>query len=298
MNTLLQDLRYAIRVLVKAPGFAIIAIVTLALGIGANTALFSVVNGVLLNPLPYPHPDQVVTVDGTTPEFGEGSISYPDLHDWIRDNHSLSSLAGYKSFQSFNLIGQGEPERVAAVDVSYNFFATLGVAPALGRDFTPAEDQPGAAPSVILSAPFWKSKFGSAPDVVGKTVNLNGTDYTIVGVLPSNFYFCCRNINFSPGDVYVPLSATKNPFFTNRKIHPGIYAVGRIKDGITLAQARADMDRVARNLAAAYPDADKDRGVGVVPLKQEMVQKIEPFLLVLLAAVGFVLLIACVNVAN
>ena len=298
MSTLLQDLKYAVRILIKSPGFAIIAILTLALGIGANTALFSVVNGVLLNPLPYPHPDKVVTVDSTGSDGSEGSISYLDLVDWIHGNHTFSSLAGYKSFQSFNWARQSDAERVSATEVSYNFFSTLGVAPALGRDFTPADDRPGAAPSVILSAGLWKSKFASSADVVGRTMNLEGTDYTIVGVLPSSFYFCCRNINFNPGDVYVPLSATNNLLFADRKIHPGIYAVGRIKESVTLAQARADMAAIAHNLAVTYPDADKDRGIGVTPVKQEMVQDIEPFLLVLLAAVGFVLLIACVNVAN
>jgi predicted permease len=297
-DSLWQDLCYGLRMLRKSPGFTAVAVLTLALGIGANTALFSVVNGVLLNPLPYPHPDKVVTVASWFPEGGEGSVSYPDLVDWIRDSHTFSSLAGYKSFQSFTWARQSNAERVSAVQASYNFFSTLGVAPTLGRDFTPAEDQLGAAPSVILSAPFWKSKFASSPDVIGKAMNLNGTDYTIVGVLPSNFYFCCRNINFSPGDVYVPLSATKNPLFSDRKIHPGIYGVARIKEGVTLAQARADMAAIAHNLAVTYPDADKDRGVAVTPVKQEMVQGIEPFLLVLLAAVGFVLLIACVNVAN
>ncbi|MGB7024943.1 MAG: ABC transporter permease [Candidatus Acidiferrales bacterium] len=298
MRTLWQDLKYGLRMLAKSPAFAAIAVLTLALGIGANTALFSVVNGVLLNPLPYPHPDKVVTVDSIVPEFGEGSISYPDLLDWIHENHSFSSLAGYKSFQSFNWARQSDAERVSATEVSYSFFSTLGVAPALGRDFTPAEDQPGAAPAVILSAPFWKSKFASSPDVIGKTMNLDGTDYAIVGVLPSNFYFCCRNINFEPGDVYVPLSADASPLFSDRKIHPGIYAVGRIKGDVTLAQARADMASIAHNLAVTYPEADKGRGIGVTPVKEEMVEDIRPFLLVLLAAVGFVLLIACVNVAN
>jgi predicted permease len=298
LETLLQDLRYALRMLAKSPAFAAIAVLTLALGIGANTALFSVVNGVLLNPLPYPHPDKVVTVDSIVPGFSEGSISYPDLRDWIHDNHSFSSLAGYKSFQSFNWARQSDAERVSATEVSYSFFSTLGVAPALGRDFTPAEDQPGAAPVVILSAPFWKSKFASSPDVIGKTMNLDGADYTIVGVLPSNFYFCCRNINFEPGDVYVPLSATASPLFNDRKIHPGIYAVGRIKDDVTVAQARADMAAIAHNLAVTYPEADKGRGIGVTQVKEEMVEDIRPFLLVLLVAVGFVLLIACVNVAN
>ncbi|MGC2118231.1 MAG: ABC transporter permease [Candidatus Acidiferrales bacterium] len=298
MGALIQDLRYALRMLRKSPGFTAVAVITLALGIGANTALFSVVNGVLLNPLPYPDPDKVVTVDSTNPDYSEGSISYPDLLDWIHDNHTFSSLAGYKSFQSFNWARQSDADRVSATEVSYKFFSTLGVVPALGRDFSPAEDHAGAAPVVILSAPFWKSKFASSPDVVGKTMNLDGIDYTIVGVLPSNFYFCCRDINFDPGDVYVPLSATKNPLFADRKIHPGIYAVGRIKDGVTLAQARADMASIGHNLAVTYPDADKGRGIGVTPVKQEMVQNIQPFLLVLLAAVSFVLLIACVNVAN
>lgn len=298
MTTLMQDIRYALRLLLKSPGFAAIAILTLALGVGANTALFSVVNGVLLNPLPYPHPNQVVTVSSLTPPFGESSISYPDYLDWARDNHSFSSLAAYRSFQSFNLLGQDKPERLSAVEVTSNFFPTLGVTPILGRNFTHAEDQLNGPPAVILSAGLWKSKFASSPAVVGKTLDLDGSDYTVVGVLPANFFFCCRSINFRAGDVYVPLGADKNPWMQDRKLHPGIMGVGRMREGVTVAQARADMAGIARNLAAAYPNADKDRGIGVTPVKQEMVQDIKPFLLVLLAAVGFVLLIACVNVAN
>jgi predicted permease len=298
VETLWKDLRYGFRMLARTPGLAIVAVLTLALGIGANTALFSVVNGVLLNPLPYPHPNQVVSVSSWEAEFGAGSISYPDYVDWARDNRTFSSLAGYKSYQSFNLIGKTDAQRVSAVDVSASFFPTLGVTPILGRNFSSAEDQLGGAPAVILSGGFWKAKFGSSPDTVGRTLNLDGTDYTIVGVLPQKFYFCCENINFRAGDVYVPLGASKNPFMQDRKVHPGIYAVGRIKQGVTVAQARSDMDRVARSLAAAYPEADKGRGIAVTPLKEEMVHDIRPFLLVLLAAVGFVLLIACVNVAN
>jgi predicted permease len=298
MGTLIQDVRFGIRMLAKSPGFTAVAVLTLALGIGANTALFSVVNGVLLNPLPYPNPERVVTVDSTTADFGESSISYPDFIDWVRDNHSFSSLAAYKSFVSFNLIGQGTPERLSAVKVSSGFFPTLGVGPILGRNFTPAEDQLSGPRAVILGSGLWKSRFASSPNILGKTLNLDGTDFTVVGVLPETFYFCCESINFRPGEVYVPLGADKNPWMQDRKIHPGIFAVGRIKQGVTLPQARADMARIARNLEAAYPDADKDRGIGVTPVKQEMVRNIEPFLLVLLAAVGFVLLIACVNVAN
>jgi predicted permease len=295
---LLQDLRCGLRMLRKSPGFTAVAILTLALGIGANTALFSVVNGVLLNPLPYPLPEQVVTVCNWTSSSLETWLSYPDFLDLVRDNHSFSSLAAYESLVSSNLLGQAEPERVSVSEVSSTFFPTLGVTPILGRNLSPAEDQLNGPPAVILSGGFWKTKFGGSPDIVGKGVNLDGTDYTVVGVLPENFYFCCENIYFRLSDVYIPIGADKNPWMQDRKYHPGIYAVGRLNPGVTLAQARADMDEMAHHLAAAYPDTDKDNGIRVTPLKQEMVQGVRPFLLVLLAAVGFVLLIACVNVAN
>ena len=297
-ETLVQDIRYALRVLRKSRGFAAIAILTLALGIGANTSLFSVVNGVLLNPLPYPHPDQVVVVSDTSSTLPETWISYPDFLDWARDNHSFSSLAAYESLVSFNLLGQGEPERVSVTEVSSAFFPTLGVTPVLGRNLSPAEDQLNGPPAVVLSGGFWKTKFGGSPDILGKAINLDGTDYTVVGVLADNFYFCCENISFRLSDVYVPIGADRNPWMRDRKFHPGIYAIGRLKPGVMLAQARADMDQMARSLAAAYPDTDKGQGIRVTPLKQVMVRDIRPFLLVLLGAVGFVLLIACVNVAN
>jgi predicted permease len=293
-----QDIGYGLRVLRKSPGFTAVAILTLALGIGANTALFSVVNGVLLNPLPYPHPEQLVTVCNGTATSLETWLSYPDALDLVRDNHSFSSLAVYESLISSNLLGQGDPERVLVTEVSSTFFPTLGITPILGRNLSPAEDQLNGPPAVILSGGFWKAKFGGSPDVIGKAINLDGIDYTVVGVLPENFYFCCQNITFRLSDVYLPIGADKNPWMQDRKFHPGIYAVGRLKEDVTLAQAQADMDRMSRNLAAAYPETDKGNGIRVTPLKQEMVQDIRPFLLVLLAAVGFVLLIACVNVAN
>ena len=292
-----QDIHYALRMLRKSPGFAAIAVLTLALGIGANTSLFSVVNGVLLNPLPYPHPDQVVTVAVWFPGYGEGSISYPDFLDWVRLNHTFASLAAYRR-DGFNLTGQGDAEQVTAMDVSASFFPLLGVNPVLGRNFSPAEDQLSGPPAVILSGGFWKTKFGSSPDIIGKGLNLDGTDYTVVGVIPESFYFCCSSTYFRPSDVYVTIGASKDPAVRDRRMTPSIWAVGRIKQGATLAQARADMDGVARNLAAAFPDIDKDSGIVVRPLKQVMVGDIRPFLLVLLAAVGFVLLIACMNVAN
>jgi predicted permease len=298
LEQLWQDIHYAVRMLRKSPGFAATAILTLGLGIGANTALFSVVNGVLLNPLPYPHPEQVVIVSDKSSTLPETWISYPDFLDWVRDNHSFSSLAAYESLVSFNLLGQGEPERVSATEVSSTFFPALGVAPILGRNLSSAEDQLNGPPAVLLSGGFWKTKFGGSPDLIGEAINLDGTDYTVVGVLPENFYFCCENISFRLSDVYVPIGADKNPWMQDRKFHPGTFAVGRLKPGITLAQARADMDGTAHNLAATYPDADKDLEIAVTPLKEVMVRDIRPFLLVLLAAVGFVLLIACVNVAN
>ena len=298
LENLFQDVHFGARMLRKSPGFTAVAVLTLALGIGANTALFSVVNGVLLNPLPYPHPDQVVIASNTSSTLPETWISYPDFLDWVRDNHSFSSLAAYESLVSFNLLGQGEPERVSVTEVSSAFFPTLGVTPVLGRNLSSAEDQLNGPPAVMLSGGFWKTKFGGSPDIVGKAINLDGTDYTVVGVLPENFYFCCENISFRLSDVYVPLGADKNPWIRDRKFHPGIYAIGRLGPGVTLAQARADMDGMARSLAAAYPDTDKDQGIRVTPLKQVMVRDIRSLLLVLLAAVGFVLLIACVNVAN
>jgi predicted permease len=298
LDTMLQDLRHGARVLRKSPGFTAIAILTLALGIGANTAIFSVVNGVLLNPLPYPDPEQVVTVCNGTPTSLETWLSYPDFLDVARENHSFSSLAAYESLVSANLLGQGEAERVSVTEVSSTFFSTLGVTPILGRTLSSEEDQLNGPSAVILSGGFWKTKFGGSPDVVGKAIDLDGTDYTVVGILPENFYFCCENISFRLSDVYVPIGADKNPWMQDRKYHPGIYAVGRLKPDVTLAQAREDMDGMAHNLAVIYPDTDKDNGIRVTPLMQEMVQNIRPFLLVLLAAVGFVLLIACVNVAN
>jgi predicted permease len=297
LEQLWQDMRYALRALSKSPGFAAIAILTLALGIGANTSLFSVVNGVLLNPLPYPYSDQVVTAANWFPGFGESSISYPDFLDWVRLNHTFSSLAAYRQ-SSFNLTGQGDAERVSAMEISASFFSLLSVDPIIGRGFSSAEDQLGGPPAVILSGGFWKTKFGSSSDILGKALSLDGTDFTVVGVIPENFYFCCETIDFRLSDVYVPIGVSRDPWMRDRRITPGVRAVGRMKQGVTLAQARADIDGVARNLAAAYPDIEKGVGIVVTPLQQVMVHDIRPFLLVLLAAVGFVLLIACVNVAN
>ena len=180
MNPFLQDLRHAVRMLAKSPGFTVVAALTLALAIGANTALFSVVNGVLLNPLPYPQPEQLVTIHESKPNFNTGSISYPNFLDWQKDNHTLSAMAVSRSY-SYSLTGLGEAEQVNAELVTSDFFPILGVKPVTGRIFVRADDQIGAAPVALISGGFWKRKFGSAPDVVGKTLNLDGKGYTIVG---------------------------------------------------------------------------------------------------------------------
>jgi predicted permease len=296
LEIFMQDVRFGLRMLRRSPGFTAIAVLTLGLGIGANTAIFSVMNGVLLNPLPYPHPDRLVTLAEKTP-LSLSTVSYPNFLDWQRENHTFSSVAAYKP-ADFDLTGTGKAERVSGMLVSATFFPLLGVNPVIGRIFTPGEDRLHGTPVVMLSGGFWKRKFGGSPDVLGRTITLDGTPYTIIGVIPENFYFCCQTMNFRLSDVYAPLGASKNPFVYDRGAHPGIGAVGRRKPGVTLAEVRADMDGVARNLAAAFPKTDRDVGVAVLPLKKMMVGHIEPFLLVLMTAVGFVLLIACVNVAN
>ncbi|MFZ0085269.1 MAG: ABC transporter permease [Candidatus Acidiferrales bacterium] len=295
METLIQDLKYAVRMLMKSPSFTAIAVLTLALGIGANTALFSVVNGVLLRPLPYRQPDRLVVLSEKTASFDSSSISYPNFLDWQRSNTVFSSLAAYRS-DDFSILGNGEAERVRVGMISASFFETLGVNPLLGRLFNADEDRLGAAPVALVTAGLWERKFGSAPDIIGKRVTMNGTGYTVVGVVPASFQLESTNLGIK--DVFVPIGQFKDPLFHDRDVHDGMRALGRLKPGVTLAAAQANMDQIADNLAQTYPDADKGAGIGIVPLKKDIVGDVEPFLLVLLGAVGFVLLIACVNVAN
>ena len=295
MNSIFQDLRYAIRTLAKSPGFTIVAVLTLALAIGANTALFSVVNGVLLNPLPYPQANQLITLHESKPNFASGSISYPNFLDWEKDNHTLSAMAVSRQY-SFSLSGLGEAEQVQAELVTSDFFPMLGVKPVIGRLFARVDDQRGAAPVALISGGFWKRKFGSAPDVVGKTLNLDSRSYTIVGVIPADFDLLLGS--FSPSEIYVPVVQWSNSLLFNRSAGLGFHGVGRMKPGVTIEQARADFAEVTRNLAAAYPESDKKIGATLNSFRASMLGRIEPFLLLLLGAVGFVLLIACVNIAN
>jgi predicted permease len=279
----------------KSPSFTAIAVLTLTLGIGANTALFSVVNGVLLNPLPFARADQLVTLSESKPNFEYGSISYPNFRDWQRDNHSFSSMAISRRF-AFSLTGLGEAEQLRGRFISSDFFSTVGVNPVLGRDFAPGEDEIGAAPIALVSAGFWMRKFGSSPAILGKSITLDGRNYTIVGVVPANFDLFLKSTEVA--EIYVPIGQWSNPLLPKRGAGLGVHGIGRLKPGVSIEQARADMGEVSRNLAVAFPDDDKAVGASLLPLRQDMLGDVQPILLVLFAAVAFVLLIACVNVAN
>jgi predicted permease len=295
VGNLLQDLRYAIRMLAKSPGFTAVAVLTLALAIGANTALFSVINGVLLNPLPYPQPEQLLTLHESKPNFNTGSISYPNFLDWQKENHTLSSMAVSRSY-SFSLTNLGEVEQIQGQYVTSDFFSILGVKPVIGRSFVSADDQRGAAPVAMISAGFWKRKLSGAPDVVGKNLTLDGKAYTVIGVIPSDFDLLLGN--FSAGDVYAPVVQWTNDLLFNRGAGLGFHGIGRLKPQTSLGQARADFAGVTENLAAAYPEVNKGISASLIPFKQRMLGDVQPILLVLFCAVGFVLLIACANIAN
>ncbi len=295
MTGLLPDLRYATRQFLKAPGLTAVVVVTIALGVGANTALFSVVNGVLLNPLSYPQPEQLVALRESKPNFEFGSIPYPNFRDWQKDNRTFSSMAVWRN-SAFSLTGTGEAEQVSGQFVSSDFFPIFGVKPLLGRSIAPGEDEIGAAPIALISEGLWRRKFNSAADILGKGITLDGDAYAIVGVVPATFHF---SMGGSPTqEVFLPIGQWKNNLLTARTAGLGINGIGRLKPGVAIEQARADMSTVTNNLAAAFPDADKGTGAKLIPLKQWMVGNVQQFLWMLLASVGFVLLIACVNVAN
>jgi predicted permease len=291
MGTFVQDVRYALRMLAKNPGFTIIAVLTLALGIGANTAIFSVVNGVMLNPLPYPQPNRLVSMYRKVFGFEQGSVPYLSFQDWQKQNRTTEAMASYRD-DNYNLTGMGEAERVHVGQVSAEFFPVLGEKPIMGRFFNPDDDRPGASPVIVLGEGFWKRKFGGAPDVLGKTILLNGIGYTVIGVVRDNFKI------FTEGQVFVPIGQWNDPTFRDRTISMGMDVVARLRPGVTVAQARADMDSVAREQAIDYPNSNGGMGITTIPLLQDLVGNRKPTLLILLGAVGFVLLIACVNVAN
>ncbi|HKR83919.1 MAG TPA: ABC transporter permease, partial [Terriglobales bacterium] len=296
MTSFIHNIRYAMRQFRNQPSFAAVAVATLALGIGANTGLFSVINGVLLSRLPYPDSERLVCLSESKPNFEYGSISYPNFRDWQKDNRVFSAMAIYRS-TAFSLIGSGEPLQVRGEFVSSDLLLTLGVKPLLGRIFAKGEDEIGGPPIALISAGLWRSKFNSASDIVGKSITLDGKSFAIIGVLPPTFHFLAPSFPENR-EVLLPIGQWSNPLLPKRGAGLGIHGIGRLKPEVTLEDARADMARVTGNLALGYPDTNKGIGATLVPLKQEMVGEVRPLLLILLTAVSCVLLIACANVAN
>jgi putative ABC transport system permease protein len=293
MQSLLQDLRYALRSLFKSPGFAAVALVTLTLGIGANAAIFSVVNAVLLSPLPYETPDKLVWVWGYVPQRGatQASISPPDFLDYRSQNQVFETIAAFTGIPSgVNLTGGDEPERVEALGVSADFFEVLGVAPQLGRGFLADEEKTGRNQVVILSQGLWQRRFGANPDVVGQTLTINGGSATVIGVMPRGFEFPAQ------AELWFPL-AFDAPNMSVRSAH-FLRAIARLKQNVSIEQAQTDLDSITGRLAEQFPDSNTDYGARLVPLRERVVGNWQPALLTLLVAVGFVLAVACANIAN
>jgi putative ABC transport system permease protein len=298
MENLFHDLRYGVRMLSKSPAFTAVAIVTLALGIGANTAIFSVVNAVLLRQLPYADSERLVAVWERNLPRGrvKNSISPANFLDWRAQNNSFEQMAGLFDFR-LNLTGFDDPEELATQVVTPNFFDVLGSPALIGRTFVPEEGEQGHDPVAVLSYGLWQRRFGGDPGIVGKTITLNGRSNEVIGVMPAGVQFVLKfgsNVGKQP-DIWVPMT-----FGPNSRVRTGRYmlAIARLKSGITVQQAQAEMDALGESLEQQYPDFNKGWGIRVSPLRDEFVGEIRPALLLLFGAVGFVLLIACANVAN
>ncbi len=292
MNNLWLDLRYGVRMLVKKPGFTLITVLTLALGIGANTAIFSLVSAVLLKPLNYHEPEQLVMVWEEVAALGvKGDTPAPaNYADWQTQNQSFTDMAALEQ-RSFNLTGDGQPERINAFGVSANFFPLLGVQPALGRNITAAEDTPGANKVAVLSYGLWQNRYGGEPKLVGRDIQLNGEKYTIIGVMPADFQFAVPDMR-----LWVPLALTPAQL-ADRDMH-FLNVVARLKPGVTVAQANADIGAITARIAAAYPDSSSGLSAAVVPLHEVFAGDVHRPFTLLLVAVAFVLLIACANIAG
>ena len=291
LEDLTQDLRYALRGLRKNRGFTVVAVITLALGIGANTAIFTVINTVLLRPLPFERPDELVVLTETISERPIG-VSYPNFVDWRNQSTAFENVVAVRNRESFNLTGAGESERLQGRLVSANFLATLGVKPIRGRDFLAEEDKPGANPAAIISHALWQRRFGADETITGKQLTLSGQQFTVIGITPPNFEF-----GSAETDVYVPIGLSAERFKLRGK-DPGINSFARLKPGASIESANAELNTIAARLEQQYPDTNTGRRVRVEPLRENVVAEVRPTLLTLLGAVGFVLLIACANVAN
>lgn len=301
LETCWQDLRFGLRTLRKSPGFTAVAVLTLALGIGANTEIFTVVNGVVLKPLPYLEPDRLVMLFETQlPDGTVGTVAPANFFDWRQQSQSFEDIAAIDPYPDFILNGSGEARRLTGAAVSSQFFSLLGVRMALGRDFLAEEDRPGFNQVVVLSYATWLHYFGSRPDIVGQQLALNNMPYTVVGVLPRDFSLVTRSSDLQSRnrfEVWTPLALSSPPEPWQRSTH-SLSVLGRLKPDISLQQAQADLNQIAANLQRLYPTDDKKRGIAVVSLAQYAVANVRTALFALLAAVGMALLIACANIAN
>jgi putative ABC transport system permease protein len=292
MNTL-QDIRFAVRMLLKRPGFTVIVVLTLALGIGANTTIFSAIDAVLLNPLPYKNPDRLVVVWETNKQSGDrNEVAIGNFRDWRSRNQVFDQLASL-FYTDMNISGVGEPQRIKSCVVSTNFFQTLGVQPMLGRSFLPEEENPGRPFTIILSHDLWQRMFGADPNLINKSLTLNGHPVAVIGVMPPGF-----ELQFPTSmrvEMWVPMVIGEGDLDRSMNF---LYTLARLKQGVTREQAQAEMSLIASQLQQQYPETNADRGVKVVPLHKQVVGNVESYLYMLFAAVGFVLLIACANVAG
>src|SRR5215813_4756901 len=291
MHTALQDLRYAFRLLRKHPAFATAAVLTLALGIGANTAMFTVVHAVLLRPLAFHDPARLILVAERN-DFGTISVSYQNYIDWRDQSRSFDVPLQATQGATTTLSGSGEPERLSLRRITAGLLPMLGVAPVIGHGFTETDDRAGAAPVALLGYGLWQRRFGGTQDVMGKTVDLDAQPCTVLGVLPRGFEI------LQPADVYVPFHPWAATLPDDRNWHPGIITLGRLKDDVSRRQAATEMVGIAKRLEEQYPTYNNGISADVVGLQEQLVQNVRPALWILLGAVSFVLLIACANVAN
>ncbi len=298
VDELRSDLTYAVRMLRKSPNFAAAAVLTIALGIGANTAIFSLCNAVLFSPLPYSQPDRIVML---WEQVGDGrpiTVAPANFVDWRKASRSFREMAAVNPNGGFVLSGPGEPARLTGAGVSSNFFSLLGVRLAIGRSFLLGEDQPGKNHVAVLSHRVWQQRFGADREIAGRTITLNDDTYTVAGVLPADFQFATNAAEFqsrSQVDVWAPLALDLENL--NRGTHP-LRVVARLNPGVALSNAQAEMNVLGANLARLYPEDNKDKGILAVPIAEQVTANVRVALLALFGAVGLVLLIACANVAN
>jgi putative ABC transport system permease protein len=293
VDTLFRDIRYGVRGLLKRPGFTVIALIALALGIGANTAIFSLVNAVLVQPLPFKDPDRLVWMWGNIRQgSNRASVSPLDFLDYRQQNTSFEQFAAMFSIPlNANLTGNGEPERLASAGVTGNYFQALGVNPLIGRTFVLDNEKTGNDQVVVLSYGLWQRRFAGDPNIVNKTILLNGRTHLVLGVMPKDFNFP------QAAELWLPMSFDREPGMKQRRAH-FLRPIGRLKEGVTLAQAQADTDGIAQRLEQQYPESNTGWNLRLVDLRDRLVGNTKPTLFILLGAVGFVLLIACANVAN